>query len=73
MSWRTEGALPCMFKQICSEDKGRLKAREPGASTCRGGTTGMALGTLINCFTDEESHPNSLVTFLIKVCSMGKK
>lgn len=26
MSWRTEGALPCMFKQICSEDKGRLKA-----------------------------------------------
>lgn len=52
MSWRTEGALPCMFKQICSEDKGRLKAGEPGASMCRGGTTGIALGTLINCFTD---------------------
>lgn len=32
MNQRKEGKMPCIFKQICSEDEGILKAGELGAS-----------------------------------------
>lgn len=32
MNQRKEGKMPCIFKQICSEDEGILKAGELGVS-----------------------------------------